>query len=71
MVLANSVQITNMVISHLLVLHGISAKRIFQTLIYQFNEGQVGWGKTGNQEFPAGSSQTLYKFPKRRRIWSN
>jgi len=23
---------------------------------------RIGWGKTGNQEFPAGSSQTLYSF---------
>lgn len=40
----------------------ISDEEFFQSGLFSFLKVRAGWGKTGNQEFPAGSSSTLYSF---------
>jgi len=40
----------------------ISKENFFKLSFINSMKVRVGWGKTGNQEFPAGSSQTLYSF---------
>ena len=40
----------------------ISKENFFKVSFVNSMKVRVGWGKTGNQEFPAGSSQALYSF---------
>ena len=40
----------------------ISKENFFKLSFVNSMNVRVGWGKTGNQEFPAGSSQALYSF---------
>jgi len=46
----------------------ISKEKFFKIDFVNSLKIRAGWGKTGNQEFPAGSSQTLYAFLDNARI---
>ena len=63
MALPNLVQTTSTVIFLLLLFAwNISKEKFFKIDLINSLKIRGGWGKTGNQEFPPGSSQALYAF---------